>query len=393
MPQVEVREVRPTGAWTCSWTGSRSRATSGRSGSRSRCSTRSGPRTARSSRAAFRSSRGRASASTIRTTSGFWFNYGDVNGVDFWNNSDALTPAEQAKMGRIVHTPRRRGRAAGADGRARGRGRLGDARRHGRPRRAHPLRRSAPSATARGIERVTTLTARARPVTFTDNKEGVLGLRVARALEQPADEAGGRSPTRTGKPTTVPVLDNTGVTGLYTSSEGLKGDAVWGTRGRWMALAGKVADEDVVLLMLDHPKNPGYPTYWHARGYGLFAANPLGRGRLQNGKESAGLHARPGTARFRHRLLVLPGPFSREPRREAARVREVARARGPLGRLRRLRQHHRHARPARRARRASGSPPSSAGIGRRPRPWPPASGGAPSPATRTSSPTARWTSS
>ena len=28
---------------------------------------------------------------------GLWFNYGDVNGVDFWNNSTALTPQEQSK--------------------------------------------------------------------------------------------------------------------------------------------------------------------------------------------------------------------------------------------------------------------------------------------------------
>ena len=37
-------------------------------------------------------------------------------------------------------------------------------------------------------------------------------------------------------------------------------------------------DKHVVTIgMIDNPKNPGYPTYWHARGYGLFAANPLGR--------------------------------------------------------------------------------------------------------------------
>ncbi|HYO63303.1 MAG TPA: DUF6807 family protein, partial [Pyrinomonadaceae bacterium] len=34
---------------------------------------------------------------------GFWFNYGDVNGVDFWNNSAALAPEQQAKMGTILH--------------------------------------------------------------------------------------------------------------------------------------------------------------------------------------------------------------------------------------------------------------------------------------------------
>ena len=113
----------------------------------------------------------------------------------------------------------------------------------------------------------------------------MLGLRVARALEQPADKPEVFSDA-TGKPTAVPVLDNTGVTGLFTSSEGLKGDAVWGTRARWMALSGHVGDEGVVLLLLDHPKNPGYPTHWHARGYGLFAANPFGPKAFSNGKEA-----------------------------------------------------------------------------------------------------------
>src|SRR5712692_2732401 len=33
---------------------------------------------------------------------GLWFDYGNVNGVDFWNNSDAVKPGEAAKMGVIV---------------------------------------------------------------------------------------------------------------------------------------------------------------------------------------------------------------------------------------------------------------------------------------------------
>src|ERR1700727_3864867 len=32
---------------------------------------------------------------------GIWFNYGNVNGFDFWNNSDAIKPAERDKMGSI----------------------------------------------------------------------------------------------------------------------------------------------------------------------------------------------------------------------------------------------------------------------------------------------------
>src|SRR2546430_15883259 len=70
----------------------------------------------------------------------------------------------------------------------------------------------------------------------------------------------------------------------YHSSEGLEGDSVWGTRGRWTMLTGVVQGEPVTLAILDHPQNVGFPTYWHARGYGLFAANPLGEKVFSNGK-------------------------------------------------------------------------------------------------------------
>jgi hypothetical protein len=43
-----------------------------------------------------------------------------------------------------------------------------------------------------------------------------------------------------------------------------------------MKLNGSVGDEKISVVICDHPENPNYPTYWHARGYGLFSANPLG---------------------------------------------------------------------------------------------------------------------
>ena len=64
---------------------------------------------------------------------------------------------------------------------------------------------------------------------------------------------------------------------LFRSSESKKGGAAWGTRGRWCTLTGSDGGHTVAIAIFDEPKNPGYPTYWHARGYGLFAANPLGR--------------------------------------------------------------------------------------------------------------------
>jgi hypothetical protein len=234
---------------------------------------------------------------------GFWFNYGSVNGVDFWNNSVALTAEQQAKMGTVVQ--RRIVRTK--DGKDRGE--LEVEMEWIMPDGKPVLResttfvfRSAPNV--RIVDRITTLTALDQPVVFADNKEGMLGLRVRRELEQPSNEpliftdASGRA-------TAVKVLDNTGVTGMYRSSEGKTGDAAWGTRGRWMMLSGKVSGEPIALVMLDHPKNPGYPTYWHARGYGLFAANPLGQEVFSNGKEKLNLTLAPKqSATFRYRLLI-----------------------------------------------------------------------------------------
>ncbi len=171
----------------------------------------------------------------------------------------------------------------------------------------------------RTIDRIATLAVPAGGgrVLFADNKEGALGMRVTRALEEPTTRPEVFTDA-SGKPTKVAVMNNEGVNGVYASSEGLTGSAVWGTRARWVALAGRVDDEDVVLLILDHPGNPGYPTYWHARGYGLFAANPLGQKVFSEGKEELNFALEKGQSTvFRHRIAVLPGPFSAE-RAEAA---------------------------------------------------------------------------
>ena len=47
---------------------------------------------------------------------GLWFNYGNVNGIDFWNNSDAIKPEDRRKMGTVIH----RSIVSAADGPERG---------------------------------------------------------------------------------------------------------------------------------------------------------------------------------------------------------------------------------------------------------------------------------
>ena len=140
-----------------------------------------------------------------------------------------------------------------------------------------------------------------------DNKEGVFAIRVTRALEHPSDKPEIFTDAN-GIPTTVASLNNEGVTGKYRSSEGKTGDSVWGTRGNWVSLDGVVNQEQVALAILDHPSNPGYPTYWHARGYGLFAANPLGQKELSGGKDILNFGLKAGeSVTFRYRILILSG--------------------------------------------------------------------------------------
>ena len=71
-------------------------------------------------------------------------------------------------------------------------------------------------------------------------------------------------------------------------------------------LTGTVGPNPITLAIMDHPRNVGYPTYWHARGYGLFAANPLGQEVFSNGKQKLNLTLEPKqSVTFRHRLLIL----------------------------------------------------------------------------------------
>jgi hypothetical protein len=231
---------------------------------------------------------------------GLWFNHGHVNGFDFWNNSEAIKPEDAKKFGTIVH--KKIVSAAGGELEVEMDWVAGDG--------TTLLRETttfvfAGDKTKRTIDRITTLTALDKKVVFTDNKEGVLGMRVTRALEQPATRPEIFTDA-SGKATKVPVLDNTGVTGEYLSSEGLKGDAVWSTRGRWTLLGGKIENQPVTVAILDHPKNPGYPTHWHARGYGLFSANMLGAKEFSKGKEELNFSIEPGqSATFRHRIVIL----------------------------------------------------------------------------------------
>jgi hypothetical protein len=241
---------------------------------------------------------------------GLWLNHGNVNGLDFWNNSDAIKKEDAPKMGTIFH--RRIVEAkGGADA-----GRLVVETAWMTPDNKQLLKETTTfvfrgGADARTIDRTTTLTALDQKVTFKDSKEAFLGMRMTRALEQPADKPEVFTDA-SGRATPVPVLDNKGVTGKYVSSEGKEGDAVWSTRGKWTLLGGNIDGEPVTVAILDHPSNVGYPTHWHARGYGLFAANPLGDKEFNEPKAFDYVLDAGKSVTFKYRVLILSAPPSTE---------------------------------------------------------------------------------
>jgi hypothetical protein len=157
------------------------------------------------------------------------------------------------------------------------------------------------------IDRITTLTSTGKDISMKDTKEGMFAIRVARQLELPSKEDVPLIDS-TGKPGKEKASENRGVTGNYRSSEGLTGETVWGTRARWMDLFGNIGNEKISIIICDHPENPSYPTYWHARGYGLFSANPLGGSDFTKGKEVVNFSIPAGkSTTFRYRTIITSG--------------------------------------------------------------------------------------
>jgi len=237
---------------------------------------------------------------------GMWMNYESVNGLDFWNNSTAIPYANRKKYGSIIHDGVVRTDFSGSKALLEVTARWVN---HGGEilLREHTQYKFSVEDDDLVIDRKTTLTALENEVKFKDIKDGFLGIRVARELEHPSNEPEVFMDAH-GNPTTVPAINNEGVSGEYLSSEGIKGNDVWSTRGRWVSLRGKKDSKNVSITIIDHPKNPGYPTYWHARGYGLFAANPLGQEIFSKGKEKLNLALKPQeSVTFQYRVVIHEG--------------------------------------------------------------------------------------
>ncbi|MBA4166865.1 MAG: PmoA family protein [Chitinophagaceae bacterium] len=237
--------------------------------------------------------------------SGIWLNYESVNGLDFWNNSTAIPFNKRNEYGTILHQ-KVVGKKADKD-----HAMLAIAASWIRPDHKTLINEQTTfiftvKDSSFFIDRKTTLTGDTT-VLFKDAKDGMMAIRVARELEMPSKEAGSFVDNK-GNVTKMDSMDNSRVTGMYHSSEGINGDSVWSTRAKWVTLSGKKDGRDITIAMIDHPSNPGYPSYWHARGYGLFAINPLGQKIFSKGAQEMNLTLQKGqSVTFRYRIIIHSG--------------------------------------------------------------------------------------
>ncbi len=210
-----------------------------------------------------------------------WFAHGDVNGHDFWHGphgerivhieSHVLPPTPSKPIPGVQSTFEWRdpdGNVICSEQRI--------------------MCFSADRST-RTIDFDLTLIAAGEQITFGDTKEGLFAIRLAPTLRLTGTVAHGRA----------------------RNSEGVTGKDVWGKRAKWIEYAGPTDGEIVGVVIYDHPDNPRHPTWWHAREYGLVAANPFGRRAFEGKREQTGdLVIQKGESiRLRYRIVIHDGAW------------------------------------------------------------------------------------
>jgi Methane oxygenase PmoA len=213
---------------------------------------------------------------------GLWWAHGDANGVDFWSElKDAGRTVHQSfaalKSGRNEGVISSRNLWVAKDGR----NIASDLR---------TLRFYVPKGPERIVDFEITVTASHGDLTLGDTKEGTMAIRLAESmrLAQPKGVAGA---------------------GHIVNSEGQHDGATWGKRAKWCDYYGPVGGKTVGVAIFDHPGNPRYPTWWHVRDYGLFAANPFGVHDFEKKDKGAGNLTIPAgkSVTFRYRFIFHPG--------------------------------------------------------------------------------------
>jgi Methane oxygenase PmoA len=204
-----------------------------------------------------------------------WFTHGSVNGVDFWGEEKNSGMIREVKRTIVVEGPSL-GRLSTTN----------DWRPPGGKRVCQDERITTFYCThdARLIDFEIKIVASDGPVTFGDTKEGMFGIRVASSMD---------------------VLKESG--GKIMNAQGLTDLKAWGQASAWVDYVGPVEKITAGIAIFNHPDSFRYPTTWHVRPYGLFAANPFGWHDF--GRPASGEHtvAAGQSITFRYRVILHRG--------------------------------------------------------------------------------------
>ena len=173
-----------------------------------------------------------------------WLTHGNVNGVDFWSESGKNGTIVQRELVKVdtgeVDTIITKNDWLAPDGK-----KVCEDER--------TLRFGATKST-RWIDFDAKIKASEGELKFGQTKEGSFGVRVWETMKMTAKTGGGH----------------------IVNSEGIKDKATWGKAAAWVDYYGPVEGETLGIAILNHPSSFRFPTTWHVRDYGLFAANPFG---------------------------------------------------------------------------------------------------------------------
>jgi len=211
----------------------------------------------------------------------FWYAHGDVNGQDFWSESDKAGRTVQEKFLKIE-----------------------SGRKKGVIKTANKLVAKDGTVVCTDERTITiydrkndrildfeiTIKASHGEVTMGDTKEGTMALRLNESLR-------------------LVKGDKSKGTGHIVNSEGVRDGDTWGKRAKWVDYYGPLNGQTVGVAIFDHPKNPQHPTWWHVRDYGLFAANPFGVHDFERKAKGAGNVVIPAgkTLTYRYRFYIHSG--------------------------------------------------------------------------------------
>ncbi len=217
-----------------------------------------------------------------------YFGHGNINGYDFWSEevfAKYYGQGDTSRWGRMVFRKIDEMRGGPSSGTIRATFDL-EGPDH------KPFAQETQEFTFRGdkgsrmIDSQIVIHADHGPVKFGDTKEGTFAIRLAPELDAP--------------------------TGKMVDSKGGQGEAqIWGKRADWVNVDGVIHGQTLGVAIFDSPKSFRHPTYWHARGYGLLAANPFGlsfffRDPKQNGSYTVSAGQ---SINFQYRVFIHDGNY------------------------------------------------------------------------------------